>query len=66
MSALETVHDLKLKIVQTLSIHPQNAALHVFQAGSWQLVTDDSATLAGKLCYLLVRKFCCIKHAGSK
>ena len=49
VSALETIHELKLKVVQTLSIHPQNAALHVYQAGSWQLVTDDSATLAGKL-----------------
>lgn len=57
MSALETVHDLKLKIGQTLSIHPQNAALHVFQAGSWQLVTADSATLAGKLCCLLFGRF---------
>lgn len=51
VSALETIHELKLKVVQTLSIHPQNAALHIYQAGGWQLVTDDSATLAGKLCF---------------
>lgn len=49
VSALETIRDLKLKIVQTLSIHPQNAALHVLQAGIWQPLTDDAASLAGKL-----------------
>lgn len=48
VSALETIHELKLKIVQTLSMHPQNAALHVYRAGTWQLVDDDSATLAGE------------------
>ena len=55
VSADETIHDLKLKIVQTLNVHPRNMLLHLFRTSQWQPVGNDDATLAGKL-------LCC--HAG--
>lgn len=56
ISADETIHELKLKIVQTLNVHPRNMLLHLFRNSQWQPVSDDYATLAGKL-------LCC--HADS-
>ena len=48
VSADDKVHDLKLKIVQTLNVHPENALLHVFREGQWQVLGDDvDARLAG-------------------
>ncbi len=49
VSADETIHDLKLKIVQTLNVHPRNTLLHLFRNNQWQPVSDDDATLAGEL-----------------
>ena len=49
VSAAETIRDLKLKIVQTLNVHPQNALIHIFRHGKWQLLGgDDDVALAGK------------------
>ena len=47
VSADDTIHGLKLKIVQTLNVHPLNALLHLFRQGQWQLVSDDDSRLAG-------------------
>jgi len=35
--------------VQTLNVHPRNMLLHLFRDSQWQPVSDDDATLAGKL-----------------
>lgn len=43
------MHDLKLKIVQSLNVHPRNMLLHLFRDSQWQPVGEDDATLAGKL-----------------
>ncbi len=48
VSADDTIHDLKLKIVQTLNVHPQNALVHLFRQNQWQPVSDDKCSLAGK------------------
>lgn len=48
VSADDKLRDLKLKIVQTLNVHPENALLHVFRDGQWQVLGDDmDARLAG-------------------
>lgn len=48
VSADDKVRDLKLKIVQTLNVHPENALIHVFREGHWQVLGDDiDARLAG-------------------
>ncbi|KAL3150109.1 hypothetical protein ABBQ38_013448 [Trebouxia sp. C0009 RCD-2024] len=41
VSADDKVRDLKLKIVQTLNVHPENALIHVFREGHWQVLGDD-------------------------
>ncbi|KAL0020878.1 hypothetical protein WJX77_005350 [Trebouxia sp. C0004] len=46
VSAHDTIHHLKLKIVQTLNVHPRNTLLHLFRNSQWQPVSDDDATLA--------------------
>lgn len=46
VNADDSIHALKLKVVQTLNVHPQNALLHLFRAGRWQPVTGTDATLA--------------------
>ena len=48
VSADDTVHDLKLKIVQTLNVHPHNALLHLFRNNTWQPIADGDTRLAGK------------------
>ena len=48
VNADDSIHALKLKVVQTLNVHPQNALLHLFRAGRWQPVTSTDATLAGE------------------
>lgn len=49
VSADDKLGDLKLKIVQTLNVHPENALLHVFRDGQWQVLSDAEARLAGTL-----------------
>ena len=48
VSADDTTHDLKLKIVQTLNVHPHNALLHLFRNNTWQPIGDGDTRLAGK------------------
>ena len=48
VSADDTIRVLKLKIVQTLNVHPQNALIHVHRQGKWQVLDGDpEAKLAG-------------------
>ena len=47
VSSHDTVHDLKLKIVQTFTMHPRNVQIHKLKEGQWQKLEEEKMTLAG-------------------
>eukprot|EP00891_Asterochloris_glomerata_P001850 jgi/Astpho2/1850/Aster-x0084 len=47
VSSHDTVHDLRLKIVQTFTMHPRNVQIHKLKEGQWQKLEEDKMTLAG-------------------
>lgn len=49
VSSHDTVHDLRLKIVQTFTMHPRNVQIHKLKEGQWQKLEEDKMTLAGGL-----------------
>lgn len=46
-SALHTLWDLKLRILEALSVHPRNADVYCLAAGKWAKLDNDDASLAG-------------------
>jgi hypothetical protein len=47
LSALNTLWDLRLRIVEALSVHPKNAVVYCRSGDRWKLLEKDEATLAG-------------------
>jgi hypothetical protein len=46
-SALHTLWDLKLRILEALSVHPKNADVYCLASGMWTKLDNDDASLAG-------------------
>ncbi len=49
VSALNTLWDLKLRILEALSVHPRNADVYCLASGKWTKLDNDDASLAGAL-----------------
>lgn len=47
VSALNTLWDLKLRILEALSVHPRNADVYCLASGKWAKLDNDDASLAG-------------------
>lgn len=47
VSAINTLWDLKLRIMEALSVHPRNADVYCLAGGRWKQLESDEATLAG-------------------
>ena len=47
VSSHDTVRDLRLKVVQTFTMHPRNVQIHKLKEGQWQKLEEDKMTLAG-------------------
>ncbi len=47
MSALNTLWDLKLRILEALSVHPRNADVYCLAHSKWTKLDNDEASLAG-------------------
>ncbi len=47
VSALNTLWELKLRIMEALSVHPKNAEVYCLCRDKWKKLDNDEATLAG-------------------